>query len=74
MSTIAEKIENLRWAMNMMRARAWRRELSFSERQKFDAEIRPRLQGGAIVAYPDAIYYVKIDDVCRAISARRDLP
>lgn len=71
MATLAEKIENLRWALNMMRARAWRRDLLFSERAKFDSALRPRMADGSIVAYPDAIYHVKIEDLCRAIAERR---
>lgn len=71
MSRFAEWIADVRWSANMRRARRWRRELSFSQRLKFDAAIRPRLERepGLVIDYPDAIYHVTIDDLCRAIMA-----
>ena len=59
-------LEDFRWAMNVMRARRWRRELAFSRRVAFDDALRRPLRG-AVIAYPDAFYYVTIDDLCRAM-------
>lgn len=73
----AQWIEDMRWAANARRARAWRRRLSFSERQKFDAALRPRLprpypdERDDVIAYPDAIYHIKISDLIRAMTAAR---
>lgn len=60
---------DLRWAMNMMAVRRFRRGLGFSQRVKFDAALRPRRDPPAVIAYPDAIYHAKADDVTRARSA-----
>jgi hypothetical protein len=71
----AQWINDLRWGANMRRARAWRRELSFSKREAFDAALRPRLprpypdERSDIIAYPDALYHIGIDDLCRAMLA-----
>jgi len=69
--SFATWIKHRRWGANMRRARAFRETLCFSARQKFDAALRPRLGGeeGAVVAYPDALYHITIDDLCRAIRA-----
>lgn len=73
--SFSQWIADWRWAMNAKRARAWRRDLSFSRRQAFDAALRPRLprpypdERDDIVAYPDALYHISIDDLCRAIAA-----
>lgn len=68
---------DLRWAMNMKRARAWRRQCGFSERIRFDDALRPRLQNepGKVIAYPDALYHATIDDICRAmVASKRHTP
>lgn len=62
-------MSDLRWAMNMIRARRYRRNVGFGERARFDNALRPRLQGerDIVIAYPDAFYHTKIEDLCRAI-------
>lgn len=71
--SFAEWINDLRWSANMRRARRWRRQLEFGEREKFDRALRPRfpLEPGSVIAYPDAIYHVTIDDLLRAMSASK---
>lgn len=68
---LAQWINDRRWAANVRRARAWRRGLLFSQREAFDAALRPRIEGepGKVIAYPDALYYVTIDDLVRAMEA-----
>lgn len=61
-------LNDFRWAMNVKRARAYRRTLMFSQRHTFDDELRPKLSG-AVIAYPDALYHVEIDDLLRATMA-----
>lgn len=65
----AQWVEDFRWAMNAMRARAWRRRLTFASRVAFDQALRPKLKydPGMVIDYPDAIYHITIDDVCRAM-------
>lgn len=64
---------DLRWLLNMWRARRVRDNLGFSARVKFDNELRPRLgiqsitEPEQVIAYPDALYYVEWKDVRRAI-------
>lgn len=67
--SFAQWVADWRWAANMRRARAWRRKLSFSQREHFDHAIRPKIKNepGKVIAYPDAIYYITIDDLCRAM-------
>jgi len=69
--SFAQWIEDMRWAMNAKRARAWRRNLSFSERRTFDKALRPPFpnEPGLVVEYPDAFYHLSIDDLCRAMRA-----
>lgn len=62
-------LNDLRWARNIRRARAFRRRLSFSGRMAFDDAIRPNLGRGEVIAYPDALYHVTINDLCRAMLA-----
>jgi hypothetical protein len=62
-------INDWRWAMNVKRARAWRRNIHFSARKRFDDAIRHPIGPGSVIAYPDAFYYVEIDDLCRAMEA-----
>lgn len=57
-----------RWAMNVRRARAWRRDCSFSARVRFDTAYRPRLK----LAYPDALYHVDSADLARAMEVSRE--
>lgn len=67
--SIAQWINDLRWAINIMRARSYRRTLSFSQRKAFDAALRQPLENTqtAVIGYPDAFYRVSTDDLCRAI-------
>lgn len=68
--TLADKIANLRWAINMMYARKWRTKLSFSQRERFDMALRhPVNPAGTVIAYPDALYHTDVDDVIRAMHA-----
>lgn len=57
------------WATIMERVRRVRRELSYSRRLRFDLAIRPHLESGHVIEYPDAIYYVTWSDVDRAEAA-----
>lgn len=70
MMGFAQWVEDWRWAMNAKRARAWRRRMMFSQRKAFDDALRPPIRG-AVIAYPDALYHISIDDLCRAIKATR---
>jgi hypothetical protein len=63
----AQWLNDWRWAANMKRARAHRRELMFGARERFDEAIRPRLTANTVIAYPDAIYHIDVDDLCRAM-------
>ena len=69
--SFSQWLADMRWAMNMKRARAWRRKLTFTERQAFDDALRPlvRQERSMRVDYPDAFYRVTIDDLCRAMMA-----
>lgn len=69
MNRLAQWIEDRRWAANVRRARSYRRTLLFSQRQRFDAWLRPRLGVGEheVIAYPDAFYVVQIEDLLRAM-------
>lgn len=67
--SFAQWINDRRWAANMRRARAYRRKLSFGARLRFDAALRHPLDGESVIAYPDALYHVTIDDLCRAMVA-----
>jgi hypothetical protein len=66
-------INDWRWAANVRRARAYRRTLSFSQRAAFDRALRPKLsrERETVIDYPDAFYYVGIDDLCRAMGMSR---
>lgn len=57
------------WAAMMVRIRSIRGALSFSRRVKFDDELRPILNSGARIAYPDAIYHIDKADLERALGA-----
>lgn len=64
-------IARKRWLANVERAKLYRETLSFSDRQVFDANLRPQPDGteyGAL-QYPGAIYHITIDDYCRAVTA-----
>lgn len=78
MAWLALRINDRHWANNMIRARRWRRGLGFEEREAFDDAFRPRIAeawsqtaGGSalVIAYPDAIYEIKIEDLERAMWA-----
>jgi hypothetical protein len=53
----------------LARAKVIRRGLSFSKRVKFDDELRPILDNGMRIAYPDALYHVTAEDLRRAEAA-----
>jgi hypothetical protein len=61
---------DLGWAVQMFRARRFRRSLSFSGRERHDSLLRPILAGSdgrkSIIAYPDAIYHARPLDFARA--------
>lgn len=61
--SFASWIENRRWAANVRRARQFRADCLFSERQVFDAALRRPVDGeqGRVFAYPDTFYLVRID-------------
>lgn len=59
----------LDWLAVVGRAQHFRRTLTFSQRQIFDDELRPSLENGMRIAYPDAMYRVKLDDFYRAMKA-----
>lgn len=76
-------LADFRWAMNVMRARRWRRELGFGQRIIFDGAFRPRLEKRHpqhepdVIAYPDAFYHITVDDLIRAMETAaeaRDIP
>lgn len=58
-------LSDLRWMLNINRARRIRNKLLFSQRILFDSALRP-MSEGSIIAYPDAIYNITSDDVIRA--------
>lgn len=78
--SFAQWINDRRWAANVRRARAFRRNLSFSDRLLFDAALRRRLprlypdERDDIVAYPDAFYLVTINDLLRAMRSPLSRP
>lgn len=67
-------LSELRWAWRMIRARRLRHKMLFSERVKFDDEMRPIVVHETIarIAYPDAFYHVEADDLERAIRKGSD--
>jgi hypothetical protein len=70
----AQWLADKRWAANAMRARRWRRLLSPEQREIFDDVLRRLGPDGWAApprAYPDALYEITIDDVCRAMIASR---
>lgn len=68
-SKLAWWINDLRVALNVGRARRFRRGLGFSARMRFDDALRPRLDKPNVIAYPDAIYHITVDDLIRAMEA-----
>lgn len=62
-------LDDIRWAWRMVRVRRLRHKMLFSERVKFDDELRPIVVHETIarIAYPDAFYRVEADDLARAI-------
>jgi hypothetical protein len=62
------------WLTAVAAAKAIRGILSFSARMKFDAELRPILDSGCRIAYPDALYHITAEDVRRAEVAAKDRP
>ena len=67
-SKLAWWLNDLRLALNVGRARRFRRNCSFSQRRKFDNALRPSVSNG-VIAYPDAIYHITVDDLIRAMDA-----
>lgn len=89
MMGFAQWLADFRWAMNMMRARRFRREIGFAQRIRFDAAFRPRLASSLVRAqgvkagdpvridvidYPDAPYHITVDDLIRGIRAAATYP
>lgn len=68
---LAQWLNDIRWAANMRRARAFRRSLLFSQRAAFDKAMRPPVGqvAGDVIDYPDALYHTTIDDLIRAMNA-----
>lgn len=67
---LARYLRRKRWANNVARCQALRENFRFtSQRDIFDLEVRPFLESGDRIAYPDAFYYISIDDICRAAEA-----
>lgn len=64
-------VADRRWATNVEWARAWRRDLTPAQRLVFDDVLRPQRPTGEILAYPEALYCVTVDDVIRAATAAR---
>jgi hypothetical protein len=70
-SRLLRWLDDWAWAARVRRARRARRGLSFSGRARFDAALRPRLrqEPGLVVAYPDAFYHVRDEDLSCAEKA-----
>lgn len=68
-------IDDWRWALLMRRIRIERRQIYFSQRIKFDEDLRPKIKDeiGYVIYYPDAIYYVKNEDFVRAKSPNKGM-
>lgn len=73
---LTQWLADFRWAMNAMAARRFRRKVGFERRIRFDDALRPRLgqherSDGVtyqdLIAYPDALYHITVDDVIRAM-------
>jgi hypothetical protein len=67
---VTQWVDDFRWAMNAMRARRYRRGVGFSERIRFDDALRPHVKNG-VIAYPDAVYHITVEDVIRAMRKSR---
>lgn len=65
---MSDIFDDIAWAWRMFRVRRIRRTLLFSRRSVYDKALRPSA-GSAIVAYPDAIYFVQHHDMLRAARA-----
>jgi hypothetical protein len=65
--SFATWLNDWRWAANVKRARAYRRSLGFAQRIAFDRALRHPVSSGHVIEYPDAFYYVTIDDLCAAM-------
>lgn len=62
-------IDDWRWALQMRKVRALRRDMTFSTRHCFDDELRRPIDGiesALRIAYPDAIYHARSADFRRA--------
>jgi hypothetical protein len=52
----------------MLRLRRLRRDISFSGRVYMDSMLQPWMEGGDVrIAYPDAFWHARQDDIDRAI-------
>lgn len=71
LTPLARWLRRKRWAANVARCDRIRSGLSFSRRLIFDDEVRPFLDDGTRIAYPDAFYFISVDDVCRALMKAR---
>jgi hypothetical protein len=67
-------LDDIAWAAQMFRARRHRRKLYFSGRVAFDKAVRPKLDEGRVIDYPDAIYHAEVDDFRRALAASSVTP
>jgi hypothetical protein len=65
-SRLKEWLNDLRWALNMVRVRRMQCELSPDQRIRFFENLRPSVPNGYDYAYPYAMMYVTADDVYRA--------
>ena len=70
--SLAQWIEDMRWAMNMKRARAFRRALPPASREVFDDSIRHMFQSDDMayavsMTNPEAFYRTTTNDVLRAM-------
>lgn len=71
---------DFRWALWMVICRRYRRSLLFHQRLAFDDALRPKVpkrhpqHEPVVIAYPDAIYHTRPEDIQRAIDVTRALP
>ena len=65
---MSEMLDDIKWALLMIRARRYRRKLLFSWREKFDAEFVAMTSDGRRIAQPYALYHATKADFDRAIA------
>ena len=68
-----EIFDDIAWAWRMLKARRFRRNVTFKTRMRFDAGlqhmVRPPSRAPFTVSYPDAFYEVTAEDLERARNA-----